>query len=144
MLKHITILVAIFVPFPSSAATWEDIEAFAKQTGSRETISGNTGSYVFYAPAKNGTVTITRSLDNRVKLLCYGQGRPETSTMFACVNWDTNNVTITECVSPGVMCEVSNAKERIADLNAQANFWFKLANSLTPSEWFYYNWIYYR
>ena len=52
-------------------AKWNALIAEAVKHGGVETISGNSGSYVFSRP-DGMDMTITRSLDNKIRLICVG------------------------------------------------------------------------
>ncbi|MGH9676417.1 MAG: hypothetical protein ACRD36_04885, partial [Candidatus Acidiferrum sp.] len=73
---------------PKKDAEWNRLLAEAVKHGGVETISGNTGSYVFAGP-KGMHLTITRRLDNKVRLICAGY---MSANINVCMNWDTEKM----------------------------------------------------
>lgn len=69
-------------------AKWNALIAAAVKHGGVETISGNTGSYVFSRP-DGMDMTVTRSLDNKIRLICMGYMR---KNINVCMNWDNEKM----------------------------------------------------
>ncbi len=69
-------------------AKWNALIAEAVKHGGVETISGNTGSYVFSRP-DGMSMTLTRSLDNKIRLICIGYMN---KNINVCINWDTEKM----------------------------------------------------
>lgn len=78
-------------------ARWDALIASAINRGGVETISGDTGSYVFVRP-DGMIVTFTRRLDNKIRLICVQHASiPGNNTALTamnvdfqqCLNWNT-------------------------------------------------------
>jgi hypothetical protein len=66
-------------------AKWNALIAEAVKHGGVETISGNTGSYVFSGP-DGMDMTFSRRLDNKIRLICMGY---MSKNINVCMNWDS-------------------------------------------------------
>jgi hypothetical protein len=69
-------------------AKWNAPIAETVKHGGVETISGNTGSYVFSRP-DGMDLTITRRLDNKIRLICMGY---MSKNINVCMNWDNDKM----------------------------------------------------
>jgi hypothetical protein len=69
-------------------AKWNALIAEAVKRGGVETISGNTGSYVF-SGLDRMDMTVTRSLDNKIRLICMGY---MSKNINVCMNWDNEKM----------------------------------------------------
>ncbi|MDQ6702906.1 MAG: hypothetical protein M3Z96_07295 [Pseudomonadota bacterium] len=67
---------------------WESLITSAINRGGVETISGDTGSYVFVRP-DGMIVTFTRRLDNKIRLICVQHASiPGNNTALTAMNVD--------------------------------------------------------
>jgi hypothetical protein len=69
-------------------AKWNALIAETVKHGGVETISGNSGSYVFAGP-DGMDMTITWSLDNKIRLICMGY---MSENINVCMNWDNEKM----------------------------------------------------
>jgi hypothetical protein len=69
-------------------AKWNALIAEAVKHGGVETISGNTGSYLFSRP-DGMDMTVTRSFDNKIRLICIGY---MSKNINVCMNWDNEKM----------------------------------------------------
>ncbi len=88
-------------------AKWNALIAEAVKHGGVETISGNTGSYVFSRP-DGMDMTFTRSLDNKIRLICIAY---MSKNINVCMNWNDEKVTYSTRASETAPWVISSTRQ---------------------------------
>ncbi|MGH6847589.1 MAG: hypothetical protein ACREC0_09165 [Methylocella sp.] len=104
---------------PKKDAEWNKLLAEAVKHGGVETISGNTGSYVFAGP-KGMHLTITRRLDNKVRLLCAGY---MSANINVCLNWDTEKMIYSTRASESAPWVASDVPPHVPESAPETQQW---------------------
>jgi len=107
-------------------AKWNALIAEAVKHGGVETISGNTGSYVFSRP-DGMDMTITRSLDNKIRLICIGY---MSKNINVCMNWNNEKMIYgTRASQTAPWVTSSTPPTEVAQDRDKGSYWSRLLDT---------------